>query len=483
MKSLNLHTIIIGRKIYFTMLFICCCATAIAQSTLKVYPSPKEIVLNTDFTVKVKVNNKKWQEVPTYAIKVNQLNGFKQEVQTASMAYFDFDGEVEVAVTYNKGAIDTARIRPLSYQIFSQTDKNTIYFKLTKPSNLSVEINGDLFHNLHLFANPIEKEIPSPKAGGVMYFEPGVHDIANKELKVPSNTTVYVAGGAVINGQILIKDVKNVKVMGRGMVNQDIRGGIHIAHSENVYIEGLFASQCFTGGSNHVTIKNVKSISYFKWGDGMNVISSNDVLIDGTFHRNSDDCTTVYGTRSGYVGGCNNITMQNATLWADIAHPILIGTHGNTPEPDMLQNLMYKNIDILDHEEKQLDYQGCMSINAGDSNLVKNVTFENIRVEDFRHGQLFNIRVFYNSKYCTSPGRGIEDVLFKDITYNGSNAEPSFIAGYDESHQVKNITFENLTINGVQIYDDMPNKPGYYKTSDIARIFVGEHVEHIVFKK
>ena len=31
---------------------------------------------------------------------------------------------------------------------------------------------------------------------------------------------------------------------------------------------------------------------------------------------------------------------------------------------------------ILDHREMQVDYQGCLAINAGDNNLVRNVRFE-----------------------------------------------------------------------------------------------------------
>ena len=36
----------------------------------------------------------------------------------------------------------------------------------------------------------------------------------------------------------------------------------------------------------------------------MNVFASNNVLFDGVFCRNSDDCTTVYATRLGFHGGC-----------------------------------------------------------------------------------------------------------------------------------------------------------------------------------
>ncbi len=39
-----------------------------------------------------------------------------------------------------------------------------------------------------------------------------------------------------------------------------------------------------------------------------------------------------------------------------------------------------------------------------------------------------------------------------------------------------------LVINGEHIYDKMPGKPGWYKTADMARIFIGEHVENVVFK-
>ena len=73
-------------------------------------------------------------------------------------------------------------------------------------------------------------------------------------------------------------------------------------------------------------------------------------------------------------------------------------------------------------------------------------------------------------------------MLFKDITYNGDRSEMSIIAGYDDTRKVTGITFDNLVINGVRISDDMEGKPKWYKTGDMARIFIGEHVEDVVFK-
>jgi hypothetical protein len=284
-------------------------------------------------------------------------------------------------------------------------------------------------------------------------------------------------------GQLRVEHARDVKILGRGVVDYKVKMGVHIANSKNVLIEGIIVTQCATGGSDSVIIRNVKSISYYGWGDGMNVFASNNVLFDGVFCRNSDDCTTVYATRKGFTGDCRNITMQNSTLWADVAHPIFIGLHGNSEHPDTIENLVYRNIDILDHKEKQIDYQGCLAINAGDNNLIRDVVFENIRIEDFRQGQLVDLRIFYNKKYCTAPGKGIENVLFKDISYTGNHAELSIIAGYDAERKIKNIRFENLQINGQVISDNMPDKPAWYKTADMARFFVGEHVENVVFTK
>ena len=469
--------------LWITLIALFNCHSVFSKDILMTWPAPEGVDMNGDFTVKVRLPGQEWKDCPSYLVNIDEVRETTHHVENASMSYFDFSGEVEVSVTFNRGAIQTARVRPLSYQIVPQINGNTLTFKLDQPRNLSVEVNGDIFHNLHLFANPVDEFKPNLKDKNLIYFGPGLHKPEGGRVRVSSGKTLYLSGGAVLMGQILIDNARDVKILGRGMVDRSVKEGIRIANSKNVYVEGLICTQVPTGGSDSITIRNVKSISYYGWGDGMNVFASNNVLHDGVFCRNSDDCTTVYATRKGFVGGCKNITMQNSTLWADVAHPIFIGIHGNTPNPEIIENVNYINIDILDHKEKQVDYQGCLSINAGDNNLIRNVKFENIRIEDFRQGQLVNLRIFYNTKYCTAPGRGIEDILFKDISYNGNNAELSMIIGYSEGRKVKNIRFENLRINGQVISDDMAGKPAWYRTADMARFFVGEFVENVTFSK
>lgn len=467
------------------------------HAELVTYPAGPGVETLDDFTVQVRQPGEAWRPVAVYPMKVDEVRGTKHCAETASMAYFDFDGTVEVRVRYNKGAIAQSRIRPLSYGIAHTAADSTLTFTLDNPANLSVEVNDDIFHNLHLFANPLDSMRPSAreikragrKGSRLLYFGPGLHKIEGGSMKIPSGTTVYVDGGARVLGTLLADSVSDVTFCGRGEIHPAGRGaGIEVRNSRRIKADGVVVTQLPVGGSDSVSVSNVKAISYYGWGDGMNVFASNNVHYDRVFCRNSDDCSTVYATRKGFRGGCRNIAMENSTLWADVAHPIMIGLHGSATEigldapADTISDILYRNIDILDHQERQIDYQGCFGISCGDNNVVRRVTFDDIRVEDFRQGQLVNIRIFFNKKYCAAPGTSVSDVLFKDIEYNGRNAELSIIAGYDNTRKVSNITFDNLVINGQKISDDMPGKPKWYKTGDMARIFIGEHVENVVFK-
>lgn len=472
--------------------------TQLASSTIVTYPAGDGVLTNNDFTINVREGNGAWLPVVSYPVKVDEVRNADHKTSVASMAYFDFDGRVEVEVISNGAPVETARVRPLSYNIKPMVSGDTLRFTLDRPRNISVEVNGDIFHNLHLFANPLdthrptEKEIKKAKKNKnsvLLYYGLGIHRLPGDTLRVASGTTVYVDGGARVYGQFIADGVEDVHFYGRGEIHPEGRGeGIYIKRSRNVDAEGVIVTQIPVGQSDSVDIDNVKSISYYGWGDGMNVFASNNVHYNNVFCRNSDDCSTVYATRKGFVGGCDNILMENSTLWADVAHPIMIGLHGSAKElgvdapADTIRNVTYRNIDILDHQEAQIDYQGCFGISCGDNNIVRDIVFDNIRVEDFRQGQLVNIRIFFNKKYCAAPGGEVSDILFKDISYNGKNSEISIIAGYDDSRTVNNITFENLRINGKHIYDDMPGKPKWYKTGDFARIFIGEHVNNVIFK-
>ncbi|MCU7552737.1 glycosyl hydrolase family 28 protein [Chitinophagaceae bacterium LB-8] len=428
------------------------------------YPAPASVIYtlhNDDYTVKVRKPGGQWQDLFEYNVKVDM-----DKPQDASMVYFDHSGPVEVAVRKNNGGVQSVNVRPTSYGISTRLQGNTVFFTLAKPSKVSVEFNGDKLHNLHVFGNPIETSKPDPKDPNVIYFGPGVHepkDLPGDSFTIPSGKTVYIAGGAVVKAKLVCDKVNKVKIMGRGILLQPQRG-VEVRHSSNVSIEGIIIVNpkhytVYGGQSDNLSIRNIKSFSVNGWSDGIDLMSCSDVTIDDVFMRNSDDCIAIYGHRWDFYGDVRNYKVTNSILWADIAHPINIGLHGNTEKDgEVIENLSFKNIDILEQDEDDPDYQGCMAITAGDLNLVRNISFEDIRVDDFQEGQLFNLRVVYNEKYNTGPGRGIENIKFKNISYNGSNLNPSLIKGLDERHSVKGISFEGLTINGEEVANNVANK-------------------------
>lgn len=99
-----------------------------------------------------------------------------------------------------------------------------------------------------------------------------------------------------------------MNIFGRGEVHPDGRGaGVWVRRSKNVRIDGIVVSQLPIGQCDSVELTNVKSISYYGWGDGMDVFSSSNVILDGVFCRNSDDCAAVYASTQGFKGGSNNV--------------------------------------------------------------------------------------------------------------------------------------------------------------------------------
>lgn len=411
-----------------------------------------------DYTVKVRdVKSNEWKDLYEYKVNVDM-----DRIQDATMVQFAMGSPVEVMVKKNNGLIQQVDIRPFSKKVTYRQERNAIFFTLEKPQYLSVEFNGDRLHNLHLFANPLETKTYKEGDKNVMYFGPGVHkpsDLPNNTFTIPSNTIVYLAPGSVIQGRLLVNNAENVQIIGYGILDHPFRG-VEVTDSKNVLIDGITVVNpqhytIFGGNAKGLTIRNLKSFSCKPWSDGIDLMCCSNVTIDNIFMRNSDDCIAMYAHRWDYYGGTHGANVTNAVLWADVAHPINIGGHGNPNDPvgEIVEDLHFKDIDILEQDEDDKDYQGCMAIDCGDKNLVRNISFENVRVEDIQEGRLFHLRVRFNQKYDKQPGRGIENVSFKNITYTGVGENPSLIEGRDKERTIKNVTFENVLLNGKKMKD------------------------------
>lgn len=440
-----------------------------------------------NFSVKVRVPGGEWRE----ASICNARIGLRQ-TGVVSIASFDFSGKAEVAVGF-KDKIESARIRPLRHKIpYSKINDNEISFMLDRPVKLSIEFNGDTLNNLHIFANPMEENVPDPADGKVISYKPGIHRIEGDGfLKLQSGQTLYLPYGAILKTKGIICDkVEDVRICGRGTIDmgdymsenpsdqkRPNSQGVCATFAKNITIEGVMFLNpnhytIFLGQCDKVKIKDIKSFSSSVWADGIDCMSTKDLDVDDVFLRTSDDCIAIYGHRWNYFGDTRNISVKNSVLWADVAHPVLIGVHGlHEKDGDIIENILIDNIDILLHDEIIGQYHGALAINAGDGNIVRNVAFSNIRIEEIRAGQILNIRVFKNESYNPKPGRRIENVLVRDVSYSGPE-KISEISGYDDERMVEKLTIQNLVVNGRTVL-----KP------EDAGIRIGKFVKDINFSR
>ncbi|KAF1970027.1 endo-polygalacturonase [Bimuria novae-zelandiae CBS 107.79] len=427
-----------------------------------------------------------WKSLDLWEVPLSEVNtsSGKSIVHYGSVGYFDFCDQVEVALTYT-GSVESVSIRPLSYDIKPTVSGSEITFTLSKPRNIVIEVNGDIWDVLHLLSNTPDLEAPTGNSSSVIYLGPGSHSFPGGSINITSGQTLYLAAGAVLRSTVHFYEAHDAAIRGRGFMYQPPTGGILAENSSNILIDGITILTpggyvVTLGQSKDTTIRNLHGFSSKGNGDGIDVFSSENVLIEGIFMRNSDDNIAIYAHRWNYWGSTRNVTVQDSSLWADLAHPINIGTHGNSIDPEVIEHLTIRNIDVLDHREPQTLYQGTIALNPGDDNLVQHVLVDDFRVEDFRQGQLINMRVMYNEKYNTSPGRGIHNVTIRNLVYNGSHSNMNVLVGYNEERPITFVKFINLKVNGKLVYDTMP-KPTWYMTSDFVPMYANEHVKNLTF--
>ncbi|KAF9872306.1 glycoside hydrolase family protein [Colletotrichum karsti] len=485
----------------------------ISQLPVRVSSPPSGIPINQDFIVHIqpfgsgRTPHQQWTRTSSYAVEVAQANITRNAFNrhTVALASFDVGCPVKVKVNYLGGVVQKATIRPASLGIATKVNGNEITFTFAKAQDAMLEINGDKWKALHLLINEMDVDAPTTDTDDIWFFGPGIDQGSAYDnvtdgvnLMVPSGKTVYLAAGAFITCRLNFINVSDCAVRGHGFilgpeggyVHREHGGAIHMSRANKIRVEGVTSVgangfSLSAGECDNVHVNGYRSFSFAGNGDGIDFFCSSNILIENCFLRNSDDCIALYSHRWDWYGDSKNITIRNCVLLPDIAHAINMGTHGNPAKPETTSNIRISNIDILDHEENQLWYQGCIAINVADENLFHDVHVEDVRVERITRGQLLNIRVMQNAMWTSAPGRGIRNVTFKNLSLDmgGSGVvNPSQVLGYDQCRRIENVKFENLTVGGKDIHEEM-EKPRWYMVSDLVPMFANEHVDGLQFLK
>lgn len=429
-----------------------------AAPPLTVHAVPDRQPLDGDFTVRAREPGGVWRDVGVYLADVDFLTPSETGLVT-----LDASGPVEVAVTRTDGTMQSARVRPSRYGISPRLSDGgrTATFTLPRPLDVSFEPDGDTLHNVHVFVSPPEAAEPRP-AGRVISFGPGVHELPGDHvLRVGGNTTVVLAGGAVLRGAIKVVG-SHVTIQGHGVIDPtpvfdpkdgpptiDVTGHADVG-IRDVTILNSVGSGVLLVKARRVTIARLRMINAARWTDGIDIVAgSEDVLIEDSFLRTADDSVAVYGsTPWGVLGSTRGVTVRNSVLWPDVAHAVLVGTHGDPHGRDAIEHLLFSDLDVLEHDENSPLYQGALAVNAGDHVNAGDIQFENVRIDRISLGRMFDVRVFLNPDYNSVPGTGVHDVLYRNVSYGGTADMTSRVAGYDGQRRVRGVTFENVRRDG-----------------------------------
>lgn len=281
-----------------------------------------------------------------------------QDNRNSSQTRFAMAGPQRVVITVS-GGVTSADIRPAAFGLAPTVAGDTITFTLDRPRDFAVDING-VTDRLLVFADPLEVNPPQPTdpdvanvlsfpgvtndgtvctaalqaalnyvsahhaAKPILYFPDGVYRTAL--LNIPSNVQIYLHSGATIladpditdypkiapdyadqanvSALLLIRNVSNVKIFGRGMLNG---GGynMYTSHGQALRLEILYTSQ----GANNLTFNDImltNSLFYQSHFQGSNRVSLTNIKFnnpEGGPVNNDDGFKVNASTNVSYNGG------------------------------------------------------------------------------------------------------------------------------------------------------------------------------------
>lgn len=440
------------------------------QTFLTIYEGPK--TMTSSETARITANG---SELFVYDVMVNHQHIWSEDAMPSDtpMASFDFSGEVAIDIQMPglSKPVESAVVLPASYGIQPTVSDGHVRFTITQPGQYTVVYNDDVNKATHIFANPLETDVPDPNDPNVFYIGPG--EWTMDAIALGDNQTLYLAGGAVLHSVISVSNAENVRICGRGIIdgsdypawNQTgsyARVPIDLNHASNVTVEGitLINSNCWNVNSlssNHVTIDNVKIISGRQNGDGFTFQSCTDHTVTNCFARTWDDSLVL----KNYSGSTKGITFRDVQIWTDLAQSMEIGYEtdkGMTLDPE-ISDVLFENITVLYNFHKPV-----ISIHNSDDAFVHDITYRNIVVENaFMQGDNGNNKeliemTLQNSGWSTVTDEfgSIDNVLIDGLTVlntlNGKVPESRF-SGQGPDNRITNVTMQNVVILGKPITD------------------------------
>ena len=424
------------------------------------WPLPPEMPRSADYRVKV-------NGVPVDALEVPRPQERLAEEVRFPYAFASFEAEGEVTVEVELVAADLAikepRVWPMRMNAaVEQVAERTVRFKLNAPCDAAFEPDGR-HRALIISARPYEKDAPKDTDPGVIYVGPGIH--RREVTQVGAGQTLYVAGGAVLEGAVSVNG-DNACIRGRGIISGAPWPWLKGPRPSD---ELNFSGHMVRVTGRNVSVRDVAMLSPWGWtltfsnveggviegvkilggrvinDDGIDLCSCRDIKIGDCCIRCQDDCFAP-------KWWCENIDVASCTLWCDVANVFRVGYECTRP-PAKFKNLSFRDIDILhttlEASETTSYWANCViCVQASNECPIEDVAFEDLRVHELGRWDIFLIvKTMPLSSFYQFPDAGtISGVMLKNIHLPACLPLPPVrIEAHDDAHPVSNVRFEDVT--------------------------------------
>jgi len=355
-------------------------------------------------------------------------------------------------------------VHPLIRGIPAARDGNILRFSLPGPGNYLVQPEG--LHPLFLYVNPLDLNLP-PASDSVIRIPAGT--VAETgDLALRSGQTLCIEPGAVVRGTLRVSNARDVTICGGGIIDGGCVGAypegprarlVVMEGCQNVTIRDVILIQpevwmLVIGACRDVHISNLREIGQVVSSDGIDIVGSQNVLIENCCLRNNDDCIVIKSISGDspvgvdWRGDVENVTARGCILWnAEAGNALEIG---HELKAERIHNIRFEDIDII-------CVHGCgapFSIHNGDRALVENIVCENIRVEH-HYDKLIDIRIM-RSRFNQDEERGqVRNVILRNIEVAEGIFNPGYtisvIGGWDAQHTIEGVHFENFRLGGRRV--------------------------------
>jgi hypothetical protein len=380
----------------------------------------------------------------------------------ADHAQFECDGAVEIVLELSR-EVPAVVIRPLRGKISAEIRGTRVAFTLPGPRNVQVEIAG--LPLLYIYALP---PLPEPPGGReVVRFAAGkVHDAG--VITLTSGQVCWIEPGAVVRGSIQAAGAHDVVIGGYGILDAARGSDGRVIRRRAILLDGcrdarvegiLLRSPCgwmiTIGGCEGVAVDGIRQLGREGGTDGVDVVGSRNIAVTNCCLHNGDDNIAVKALHRSRMREC---AAEGARWDVDVehvrvSHCIFYNCAGGSAmeigyetTTDLIQDVVFEDIDVLGVH----DHGSVFGIHNGDRALVKDVRWENIRVEH-HYDKLVDFRTLF-SRWNVDDRRGqVRDVVLKQIRVMQSVCNAGYtvsvISGFDADHTVSGVRFEDFQID------------------------------------